>query len=165
MNTVFFLLGANLGDPLKQLQEAVREMEARVGSIKQLSRIYESEAWGVTDQPTFLNLVTEVETHFDAIRTLQIIQSIEQDLGRIRLSRWGARLIDIDILYFNDEIIDLENLNVPHPYIQDRRFTLVPLCDLAPDYIHPFLQKNNQTLLEQCIDPLDVKLHSKQPYV
>ncbi len=156
MNTVYFLLGANLGEPQKQLELAEKEIRQRVGQIQRASNVYESVAWGVTEQPNFLNQVIEVTTELDALQTLDLIQSIEKDLGRVRLTKWGARIIDIDILYFNEEIIEVERLIVPHPYIQDRRFTLVPLNELAPDFIHPKLQQSNHALLSACLDTLEV---------
>jgi len=156
MNTVYFLLGANLGEPRKQLELAEKEIRQRVGQIQRASNVYESVAWGVTEQPNFLNQVIEVTTELDALQTLDLIQSIEKDLGRVRLTKWGARIIDIDILYFNEEIIEVERLIVPHPYIQDRRFTLVPLNELAPDFIHPKLQQSNYALLSACLDTLEV---------
>ncbi len=158
MNDVFFLLGANLGDPLAQLRGATEELKKRVGAIKKSSSIYSSAAWGVADQPPFLNQVVLVSTPLSALSILQEIQQIENDLGRVRLQKWGARIIDIDILYYNNEIIAEDNLAVPHPYIAQRRFTLVPLVEIAPTYTHPLSNKMNQELLESCEDNLPVQL-------
>src|SRR5690606_13715016 len=98
---------------------------------------------GIEDQPIFLNEVILVETLLDASDVLVCCQKIESKLGRVRQQKWGARLIDIDILYFNDERIETPHLVVPHPYIHLRKFTLLPLCEIAEDYIHPLLQQSN----------------------
>ncbi|MFD1771082.1 2-amino-4-hydroxy-6-hydroxymethyldihydropteridine diphosphokinase [Sphingobacterium suaedae] len=159
MNRVFLLLGANLGNPVKQLAKAAGEIVLRVGKIEIHSAIYRSEAWGVTDQPMFLNQVLMVSTKLDAIDVLDSIQKIEHDLGRVRLTKWGARVIDIDILYFNEENINHERLIVPHPYLPDRKFALVPLQEIAPNFVHPGLGRTNTDLLESCEDPLAVSLY------
>lgn len=149
---VFLLLGSNLGDR-PQVLAAVREMIAeQAGSIVNQSAIYETEPWGITDQPAFLNQVIEITTSLLPEDLLRIILNIEHDLGRIRYERWGARVIDIDILYFGQTIMDSARLTLPHPRIQDRRFVLAPLAEIAPDFIHPVLQKTTSKLLEQCPD-------------
>ncbi|MVZ61341.1 2-amino-4-hydroxy-6-hydroxymethyldihydropteridine diphosphokinase [Sphingobacterium humi] len=162
MNVVYLLLGANLGDPLKQLSDARAEIAERIGTIQQESAIYESEAWGVEDQPTFLNQVLMVHSTLSVQKVLQTSQQIERVLGRIRAQRWGSRVIDIDILYYNQEVIHETDLAVPHPYIQERNFTLIPLCEIAPDWEHPIFKKTNQQLLNASKDPLNVKLASHE---
>lgn len=158
MNTAYLLLGANIGNPVQQLQDARAEITDRIGPITQASSLYESEAWGVEDQPIFLNQVIQVETEHTVQRVLQDIMKIEILLGRIRGQRWGSRIIDIDILYFNSEIVHEEDLQVPHPYIQERNFTLIPLVEIAADYIHPIFKKSNTELLHESTDPLNVKI-------
>lgn len=158
MNTAYLLLGANIGNPVQQLQDARAEITDRIGPITQASNLYESEAWGVEDQPIFLNQVIQVETEHTVQRVLQDIMKIEILLGRIRGQRWGSRIIDIDILYFNSEIVHEEDLQVPHPYIQERNFTLIPLVEIAADYIHPIFKKSNTELLQESTDPLNVKI-------
>ena len=149
---VFLLLGSNLGDR-PQVLAAAREMIAgQAGSIVNQSAIYETEPWGITDQPAFLNQVLEITTSLLPEDLLRIILNIEHDLGRIRYERWGARVIDIDILYFGQTIMDSARLTLPHPRIQDRRFVLAPLAEIAPGFIHPVLQKTTSKLLEQCPD-------------
>lgn len=160
MNDVFFLLGANLGEPLAQLRDAATALEKRVGTIKKTSSVYASAAWGVEDQPTFLNQVLLISTPLSAREVLQEIQQIENDLGRVRLQKWGARIIDIDILYYNNDVVDEEDLRIPHPYIAQRRFTLLPLVEIAPNYVHPAGQETNQELLQSCEDHLPVQLLS-----
>lgn len=159
MNRVYILLGANIGDPWQQLAAARLEIEECIGSIELQSSIYESEAWGVTDQPVFLNQVLAVSTAYSAMKCLDIALDIERDLGRVRLKKWGSRVIDIDLLYFNEEIINTERLKIPHPYIQERNFTLVPLVEISPQYLHPVLKKINKTLLLESKDTLTVKKH------
>lgn len=158
MNNVFLLLGANLGDPFSQLEQARHEIDRRVGKIRQQSSLYESEAWGVTDQPVFLNQVLLIASPLAPLPLLDAIQEIEHALGRQRLTKWGARVIDIDILYFNSEQIAHDRLVVPHPYIAERKFTLLPLAEIAPDFMHPTLQRSNSELLAACEDPLHVHL-------
>lgn len=157
MNKVYLLLGANIGNPNKQLEDAKIEIEDRIGEITLQSKIYESEAWGVENQPVFLNQVILLETELSANKVLNEILKIEILLGRIRGQRWGSRIIDIDILYYNEDIIHTEDLQVPHPYIQERNFTLIPLVEIAEDYLHPIFKKSNKELLEESTDQLKVK--------
>ena len=158
MNQVYVLLGANIGDPLNQLALAREQISQKLGHIEQASSIYESEAWGVEDQPLFLNQVLLVESELSAEEFLQIALSIENDLGRIRFKKWGSRVIDIDMLYYNEEIIDSENLKIPHPFLHQRNFTLVPLVEISPQYIHPVLKKSNKNLLLGSKDQLLVNI-------
>jgi 2-amino-4-hydroxy-6-hydroxymethyldihydropteridine diphosphokinase len=116
----------------------------------------------VEDQPIFLNQVIAVETKLSAQRVLQDILKIELVLGRIRGQRWGSRVIDIDILYYNNDIIHSEDLQVPHPYIQERNFTLIPLAEIAADYIHPIFKKTNKELLDESKDPLKVNISKNE---
>ncbi|WP_293932097.1 2-amino-4-hydroxy-6-hydroxymethyldihydropteridine diphosphokinase [Sphingobacterium sp. UBA6645] len=158
MNIVYLLTGANIGNPRQQLNDAKIEIAERVGKIIKESSIYESEAWGVEDQPIFLNQVLEIITPHSASKVLQTIQQIELVLGRIRTQRWGSRTIDIDILYYNTDIIHEPDLQVPHPYIQERNFTLIPLTEIAPNFEHPIFKKTNQQLLMDSKDPLNVNI-------
>lgn len=156
VNEIYILLGANLRDPITQLEQARELLKQKLGNLVKESSIYQSEAWGVEDQPVFLNQVLLIETDKSADESLLICQNIENELGRIRKEKWGARLIDIDILYFNSEIIDKPLLKIPHPYIQDRKFTLQPLCEIANSYKHPKLNLTNEQLLLICKDNLEV---------
>lgn len=156
MNLIYILLGANLGNPRKQLYKAKTLLSEKLGNLGKESSLYESQAWGVEDQPTFLNQVLLFETSHDAQESLLICQEIENELGRVRKEKWGARIIDIDILYFNSEIIETPQLTIPHPYIQNRKFTLQPLCEIADSYKHPKLGLTNEELLLNCIDNLVV---------
>ena len=156
MNKIYLLLGSNMFDPEKQLKIAGREIAGSIGIIKKKSTIYKTAAWGITDQPYFLNQVLIVHSNLTAEETLEVILGIEIKMGRIRTTKNAPRIIDIDILFFNKEIINLKNLTIPHPAIQDRRFVLVPLNELSPRFIHPVLKKSIDNLLSVCPDNLDV---------
>lgn len=156
MHTVFILLGANLGDRLVTLQHARTLIGERIGRVTRTSAFYETAAWGLTDQPAFLNQVLAVDTPDEPELVLTNTQTIEQELGRVRHEKWGARLIDIDLLYYDQLICQTDRLTLPHPYLHVRRFTLVPLAEVAPDGIHPLLHQTNQTLLDTCTDTGEV---------
>lgn len=156
MNDVYLLLGANLGEPLEQIKSARQLITDLLGEIIDKSSIYQSEAWGIEDQPHFYNQVLSVKTAVPALEALQICQQVENTLGRVRKEKWGARVIDIDILYYNHEIINVEQLTVPHPYLHLRRFTLEPLVEIASDYVHPVYLRTNTELLNSCTDTLSV---------
>jgi len=156
-NTCYILLGTNQGEKALNLKTARKKIGETLGVVKQFSAIYETEPWGRSEQDTFLNQVLEVETTNDPDQTLSLCLGIEKTMGRIRIEKWMERIIDIDILYFNEAIISTDDLIVPHPEIQNRRFTLVPLVEITPDYIHPVMKKSNKEFLDECPDPLKVK--------
>lgn len=157
-NPVFILLGANLGDRKGTLAQARRLISEQLATQIVASSLYETAPWGVTDQPAFLNQVLKIETHLSAQELLENTLSIEKKLGRERRLRWGARVIDIDILYYDDLILETETLSLPHPRLHERRFTLVPLVEIAPSFVHPVLKKTNQELLEACTDDSSVNV-------
>ena len=156
----FLLLGANLGDRLTTLSQAVHLIAESVGAVVQHSHLYETAPWGVVDQPAFLNQVIAVDTQLEPEAVLMQTQRIERELGRIRLEKWGARMIDIDILFYDQRIIETEQLTIPHPYLHRRRFTLVPLAEIAPDFRHPVLGKTTVELLAECLDTSEVTIFS-----
>ncbi len=157
-NKAYLLLGANLGEREKCLLNAVEKIEENVGVIISQSSIYETEAWGKTDQPSFLNLALIVETNLSPQQLLEQVLTIEQSLGRIRHEKWGARLIDIDIIFYGSEVIDDgAKLQIPHSELQNRKFVLQPLAEIAPDFIHPVLLKKVSEILENLTDSLTVK--------
>ena len=161
MNKAYILLGTNLGEKRANLQQAILSISTSLISIVSYSDIYETAAWGNTNQGNFYNQVIELNTELSATDLLQKLLQIETQMGRIRNQKWEARIIDLDILYFNNEIIDTENLKVPHPYLHVRRFTLAPLVQIAPDFLHLVFNKTNSELLENCSDNSEVKLVSK----
>lgn len=141
---------------MKWLQQAVSLLSARCGTVIQQSGTYQTAAWGITDQPAFLNKVVLLQTALSPSGLLSTIHEIETALGRQRDVKWGQRTLDIDILLYNTEVILLPDLIIPHPYMQERRFTLVPLAEIAPAYIHPKLHKTIAELLAICADKLEV---------
>lgn len=149
---LFLLLGANLGDRFQTLDQARTQLSESVGAIVSESKLYETAPWGVTDQPPYLNQALELQTTLTPDNVLTQTQSIEQRLGRVRLDRWGARLIDIDLLYYDDFICQTEQLILPHPLLHERRFVLIPLCDIGPDFVHPVSGKTNAEMLRDCRD-------------
>jgi 2-amino-4-hydroxy-6-hydroxymethyldihydropteridine diphosphokinase len=158
MNQAFILLGTNLGDKRANLKKATELIKVSHCILTKQSSIYETAAWGNTNQDNFYNQVIEVNTELLATDLLQILLQIETQMGRVRNQKWEARIIDLDILYYNHEIIDTENLKVPHPYLHVRRFTLAPLVQIAPQFLHPIFNKTNTVLLENCSDNSEVKL-------
>ena len=157
MNISYLLIGGNLGDRLKNLGIARRYINSDCGEIKNKSAIYETDAWGKTDQPAFLNQALEIETTLTPDQLLKSLLGIEKKLGRRRLEKFGPRIIDIDILLYNDIIIDQPRLKIPHPELANRNFALIPLGEIAPRLIHPVFKKNISTLIEECEDKLAVR--------
>jgi 2-amino-4-hydroxy-6-hydroxymethyldihydropteridine diphosphokinase len=157
MKGKYLILGSNLGDPESSLQTALEKIKSEVGRVVRTSSVYVTEPWGLKDQPPFYNQVVEVKTELNAYETLEKLLEIETSMGRIRGKKWAERIIDIDILYFDDQIINHDNLSIPHPGIRDRRFVLVPLCELIPEMVHPVLQVTNADLLGSTSDTLEVQ--------
>jgi len=158
--TVYLLLGSNLGDRLQVIDAAKDLIKHQIGEIANASSVYETAPWGIVEQPAFLNQVIIVKTGKAPEEVLRIILEIEHELGRVRYERWGARVIDIDILYFGDLILDTARLTIPHPRLHERRFTLAPLAEIAPDFIHPVLNKSSEQLMAECTDISEVSLFS-----
>lgn len=157
---VFLSLGSNMGDRFKNLRQAtalVNVLGAIPFSINP-SPVYETAPWGKTDQPAFLNAVIGFETVVPPDQLMQNLLHCENLLGRERDEKWGPRTIDIDMLYYGSHVIELGHLRIPHPELAARRFVLQPLCDIAPDFIHPILKRTNRQLLEICPDPLQVQI-------
>ena len=157
MNTTYLLLGSNMGNSLVLLSTAIEQIEKQIGKRMLQSGLYATAAWGNSSQPDFLNQVIEVATSLDAAETLHTILAIEKNMGRIRTVKNAPRVIDIDILFFNNEIIIQRDLTIPHSEIQNRRFVLTPLNEIAPQMTHPVLNKTIHQLLIQCPDQLTVK--------
>jgi 2-amino-4-hydroxy-6-hydroxymethyldihydropteridine diphosphokinase len=157
MNKAILLIGGNLGDRTGHLKQAVEQINKLVGKVENISALYETAAWGVTEQPDYLNQGLVVSTAMDAVTLLHTVLEIERNIGRIRQQKWGARVIDIDIIFYNNDIINLPELKIPHPQLQFRQFVLTPLQEIIPEWQHPVLHKTISTLQEQCTDPLPAK--------
>lgn len=153
----YLLLGSNLGERELLLENALQLIEQKVGPIFARSAIYETAAWGKTDQPGFLNLAIGVETLLSAENLLKTVLNIEKKLGRVRHEKWGARLIDIDIILYGEAVIAIDGLlQIPHIEMQNRRFVLQPLAEIAAEVIHPILKQSVAELFAKLNDPLMV---------
>jgi len=157
MRTAYLLIGGNLGNRKENLSKAVSLINEQCGPLTRSSSIYETEAWGNTDQPSFLNQALEISTSLNARQLIRKVLKIEEVMGRVRKEKLGPRIIDIDILLFENEIHDLRFLKIPHPEMQNRRFVLVPLAEINSTLQHPVLKKTIAELLEECPDNLEVK--------
>lgn len=157
MNIAYILLGGNVGKVKEQMDTASKLIRKAIGNVLRKSADYKTAAWGKKDQPDFLNRVLIIETKLNAAELLKHCLSIENQMGRKRTLKNAPRIIDIDILFFNKEIINENNLQIPHPFIQQRRFTLVPLNELSPGLKHPQNHKTIHQLLLDCEDTLAVK--------
>jgi 2-amino-4-hydroxy-6-hydroxymethyldihydropteridine diphosphokinase len=157
MNIVFLQLGSNLGDRELLLKDAITAIVNRVGDVVKFSKVYESAPWRVEGQENYLNQILKVRTTLSAEEILSIVLDIEKKLGRVRLEKWGERLIDIDIIFYNDSIIETSELCVPHKHLHERMFVLTPLHNIAPEMIHPKYNKTIEELLKMCKDTELVK--------
>jgi 2-amino-4-hydroxy-6-hydroxymethyldihydropteridine diphosphokinase len=159
MKIVFLGIGSNLGDRKKNLDDAIGRIEEYIGIVIASSSIYETEPWGFQVEEEFLNIVVKVETILEPSGLLGRILMIEALLGRIRSEKqYSSRVIDIDILLYEDLILDELTLKIPHPLMHKRRFVLVPLCEIEPEIVHPVLNKPVSSLLNSCEDNSKVKI-------
>jgi deoxyguanosine kinase len=158
MNKAYLLTGSNIGNRLDHIRNASELLNNFAGKITDFSQIYETEPWGFEDTVYFLNQVVLIQTELDPLELMECLEIIEKKMGRKRKpGTITSRTIDIDILFFNSEIINEKNLIIPHPKIHLRQFTLTPLLDIAPDFIHPLLKKDIRTLASECSDKCEVK--------
>jgi len=156
MNKVYLLIGGNMGSRQGYLEQATQLINAKAGNVVKESSIYETAAWGNTDQPSFLNRALEIHTRCQPDELMNILLSIEEEMGRKRMEKYGPRIIDIDILFFNDDIVDSPLVTIPHPQVHNRRFALEPMNEIAPGLVHPKFHKTISQLLIECPDPLPV---------
>ncbi|OFX62538.1 MAG: 2-amino-4-hydroxy-6-hydroxymethyldihydropteridine diphosphokinase [Bacteroidetes bacterium GWB2_41_8] len=158
MTKIYILLGGNLGNKEKIFSEARINLNNLIGKITTQSAVYETEPWGFESADLFWNQVLEIATSLSPEEVLRETQKTELELGRIRKSdQYDSRIIDIDILFFGEATVELQNLIIPHPRIQERKFVLIPLNEVAPDLKHPVLQKTISQLLAECTDQLRVE--------
>lgn len=157
MNKVYLLIGGNMGNRFLNLQQAIQWLQTDCGPVQQVSHVYETAAWGKTDQPSFLNQAVLLHTSLSAQQLIGAILAVEEKMGRRRMEKFGPRIIDIDIIFYNDAIINEPDLTIPHPQLQNRRFVLAPLHEIAAGLVHPVLHKTIGQLLQECPDTLAVK--------
>jgi 2-amino-4-hydroxy-6-hydroxymethyldihydropteridine diphosphokinase len=160
MSTAYLLMGGNLGDRLSYLQQATSMIQKYCGAVRTVSAVYETAAWGLTDQPSFYNQAMILDTELSSEALMRELLQIETSMGRERLIRLGPRTIDLDILLIGDQVIVSDLLTLPHPSLPERRFALTPLCEIAPDLVHPVLDKTVRELLADCPDDSDVQKKS-----
>ncbi|MGF1532130.1 MAG: 2-amino-4-hydroxy-6-hydroxymethyldihydropteridine diphosphokinase [Bernardetiaceae bacterium] len=158
--TVVLLLGSNMGDRIHWLTQASIQLQAHVGALYKASTVYQTAPWGKTDQPPFLNQALRLQTTLEPLDILTAALEIETALGRTRDQPWGPRTIDIDLLCYEDHIHDCPRLTLPHDHLTERRFALLPLQAVYPDWIHPQSQQNLEQMIAQCSDTLPVLPYS-----
>ena len=156
-HTAYLSIGSNLGERQENLANAIKQIEANCGNIIKASAIYETAAWGNAEQPSFLNQCLVVKTDLSAKKLIKQLLHIERLMGRERKEKMGPRLIDLDIILMDEEVVFSEFLALPHPHLQDRKFVLLPLAEIAPKAFHPIFNKTVEQLLIECSDVLDVK--------
>ena len=157
LEKIYLLTGSNIGDREQQLMKVAQLLNENTGEVTAQSSIYETEAWGLTDQPDFLNQALELITPLSPQQLIESILNIERKMGRVRSEKWTARLIDIDVIFYGSQIIKTETLTIPHPFMHERNFVLVPLMEIAADFIHPVFKLSVKELYERSEDKLEVK--------
>lgn len=158
MSEVFIQLGSNLGNRMQALNKAMDLMHNMLGKPLKISGIYESQAWGNENQENFLNCVVSYKTSMHPLELLKHLKEIEIKIGRVQNTKWGPRLIDLDILMFGKSVFLANDLKIPHPKMSQRAFVMIPLADIAPNLIHPIFGQTISAMKDACTDPLLVKL-------
>jgi dihydroneopterin aldolase/2-amino-4-hydroxy-6-hydroxymethyldihydropteridine diphosphokinase len=144
---VYISIGSNLGDREENCLKAIQLLSAAGISITKQSTMFETEPWGLKEQPRFINMAVEAGTGEGPYRLLEILKEIERNMGRGKTTKWGPRIIDLDILFYDGLVIDTPELKIPHPLMHEREFVLGPLAEIAPDKVHPVLKKTVRELL------------------
>lgn len=157
MTETYLLLGSNQGDRSANIAKAVLKINRSVGEVVRRSALYQTAAWGNEEQPDFYNQAVLVHTGLSPLDLLRMLKHIETETGRVLTEKWGPRMIDIDILFYGHETVSEPELIIPHPYMERRRFTLMPLSEIASEWIHPVSHKSVEQLLEECPDVLEVQ--------
>lgn len=162
---VFIALGTNQGDKSENLDTAIDKIIEQTGPVLAMSKLYETDAWGLEDQEHFYNLVIAVDTDLTPQALLQKLLDIEKEMGRERIQKWGPRIIDLDILFYKNQIIDTPNLTIPHPDLQNRNFVLIPLLDICPFMNHPVKNVDVMQLYVDCSDTQEVRLVEEEEVI
>jgi 2-amino-4-hydroxy-6-hydroxymethyldihydropteridine diphosphokinase len=162
MIKTYLLLGSNMGNREAFLSKALTEIDTKIGKIIKKSKTYQTEPWGEKEQEDFLNIAVEIETKLKPKKILEKIQEIEKLLDREETYKWGPREIDIDILFYGEEMISEVDLTIPHPFIHERKFTLIPLSEISPELYHPIMGANILDLLMECEDQSEVIEYRKK---
>jgi len=157
MQNAYLLIGSNLGNKAEQLSTAVHYIQQECGQIVKQSAFYETAPWGFTDQPSFINQALWIKTSLNPEELMQTLLNIEAKMGRIRTVKLGPRIIDLHILQIDQTVMETPILHIPHPAMTERRFALAPLAEIAPELLHPVLQKTATELLQACTDESNVQ--------
>lgn len=157
LQQAYISLGGNLGNTVEIFEQALQEIERLAGILQKKSSLYQTAAWGNTQQPDFLNQVILIQTTLSPNKLLDTLLTIELKFGRERKEHWGPRTLDLDLLFLDDRILNKEHLTLPHPRIAERKFILIPLEEIAADWLHPVEQKTIQQLVIECKDDSEVK--------
>lgn len=163
MSIVLLSLGSNLGDRVKNIYDGIQKVADKVGKVISYSPLYESKPWGVVSPNDYINACILVETQTSPEEVMTILHDIEKEMGRVRSTKYNDRTLDIDLLLFDQLIIDTEELKIPHPRMHERLFVLVPANQIVPMFIHPLFQKSIQELLLECTDESNVYEYKVNP--